>query len=151
MLPAAGKKIFSRGFTLIELLIVIAILGILSGGVFIAINPLKRINQAKDSKIKNDVGQLAQALQAYYTTSQYYPTALSDLVTSGDLKITPTGYSYYRNSNCATSPYTGCEAVVYATLNDPVATGNVWCWRSATNVASEVSSAGGPPPTACSP
>jgi len=37
---------WSKGFTLIELLIVIAVLGVLAGGVIVAINPLAKINAA---------------------------------------------------------------------------------------------------------
>ncbi|MBI5465397.1 prepilin-type N-terminal cleavage/methylation domain-containing protein, partial [Candidatus Gottesmanbacteria bacterium] len=55
-----------KGFTLIELLVVIAVLAVLAAGVIVAINPGKRIRQANDAKIKNDIGQLATGLQAYY-------------------------------------------------------------------------------------
>jgi len=39
-----------RGFTLIELLIVIAVLGVLAGGVIVAINPTAKINAANMAK-----------------------------------------------------------------------------------------------------
>lgn len=133
-----------RGFTLIELLIVIAVIGVLAAGVVAAINPLKRINQANDSKIKNDIGQIATALQAYYTTNQLYPSALSALATSGELKLVPTapgGSSYtYSVTTCTTS---SCEASISFALRDPAVTGNLWCWRSAVGTASEVTSAAG--------
>jgi len=50
MIKIRIKKIFMRGFTLIELLIVIAVLGVLAGGVIVAINPTAKINAANMAK-----------------------------------------------------------------------------------------------------
>lgn len=126
---------------MIELLVVIAVLGVLAAGVFTAINPTKRINQAHDSKVKSDIGQISQSMQAYYTTSLVYPTSVAALVTSKDLKVEPkvppagTG-SYTVGCTTATG---GCsEIAVYGALQDPLVAGNVWCWKSATGQATEV-------------
>lgn len=139
------------GFTLIELLVVIAVLGVLAAGVFVAINPLKRINQANDSRIKTDIGQIAQSLQTYYVINQSYPAGIADLVTSGDLKTEPktpsgTPYSYTPSPNgCATLERNCTEATVQAPLNDPKTPGAFWQWSSVTNIASEIAA---PAPTA---
>ena len=132
-----------RGFTLIELLIVMVVSAILVSGFIMLINPNKRINQANDSKIRTDVAQLAVALKAYLTDNSYYPAAISDLVSTGDLKhepMSPSGdpYNYSRNSSCGRAPYNGCEGVLYEPLQNPVTTGNVWCWRSITGEAKEM-------------
>lgn len=137
-----------KGFTLIELLIVIAILGVLAAAVIMGINPAKRIRQANDTKIKNDVGQLATALQSYTTLKEgLYPVAdatwQTQLVSNGDLKTefvggggTCTSYTYLRSATCTTA---SCEAAVYCTLNDPTTIGlnvyNTWCWTSGTGKA----------------
>jgi prepilin-type N-terminal cleavage/methylation domain-containing protein len=63
-----------KGFTLIELLIVVAILGILSAAVITAINPAKRISQARDAQVKMNLGQLKSALESYYVMHGSYPT-----------------------------------------------------------------------------
>lgn len=51
----------------------IAILGVLSGAVVIAINPTKRLQQSRDTKRKSDIGQIRQALEAYYIEFGEYP------------------------------------------------------------------------------
>ncbi|OGD87212.1 hypothetical protein A2870_03635 [Candidatus Curtissbacteria bacterium RIFCSPHIGHO2_01_FULL_41_11] len=139
MIKSAQRKFF-KGFTLIELLIVIAILGILAAAVLVAVNPLKRQQQARDAGRKSDVGQLVTALQAFYTTpgSGSYPTSMATLVSTGDLKqlpTDPTGDSNYGYDYSADST----EAAVWATLENPNTTGTVWCWQSTSGKAQEVS------------
>ncbi len=155
MIFTAHKKIFRgftlkrelinvrlSGFTLIELLIVIAILGILAAAVLVAVNPAKRQKQARDSARKNDIGQLATALQAYYTTpgQGVYPAGLTALTASGDLKQIPTGptgeaYSYTLDGASA-------EAAIYLALEDPTSGVGTWtwCWQSTSGRAAEVTS-----------
>lgn len=153
--PAQFKKL--RGFTLIELLIVIAILGILAAAVLVAANPGKRTRQAKDSTRKSDVGQLATALQAYYTTPGQgaYPGGngcgaaggFTVLTAQGDLKQIPTGpgIAGAAENYCMTINGASTEAAVYATLEDPTTgTGSfLWCWTSTSGKAVEVSSSPG--------
>lgn len=145
-------KKFEKGFTLIELLIVIAILGVLAAAVIAAINPAKRIAQANDAALKNDVGAIATAMQAYYTTNQFYALDVAALVTSKDLKSEPkippartVVYTVSRTAGCtAVAPYTGCEVSVSAPLNDPsLGAGSRWCWKSAVTGATEVTAAAG--------
>lgn len=152
------NKFSSKGFTLIELLIVIAILGILAAGVLVAINPVKRINQAKDSTIKSDIGQISGAMQTYFTTKgttgvASYPTTVADLVAAGELKTEPkvNGVTSYTVAAipalCETdgTPSFCTEVAVSFALNDPAVAGNVWCWRSSTGVVAETTAA------ACTP
>ena len=84
------KKLSSKGFTLIELLVVIAVLGILATAVLVAINPTAKLNSAKDATVKSDMGQLANAIQAYYTVGNAatYPLNLAALVPT-ELKTLP--------------------------------------------------------------
>lgn len=129
------KKISVKGFTLIELLVVIAVLGVLAAAIIAAINPITKINQAKDSNIKNEIAQLSGALQAYYTgggATATYPLSLAAL-TVNELKALPSSATWVY----ATAP-TGCtglaaslctSASVYGTLNITTA-GAAWCWRS---------------------
>jgi prepilin-type N-terminal cleavage/methylation domain-containing protein len=52
-----------EGFTLIELLIVIAIIAVLAGVVFVALNPLKRFQDARDSRRSADVESILSAIK----------------------------------------------------------------------------------------
>lgn len=142
-----------KGFTLIELLIVIAILGILAASVLVAINPVKRINQAKDSTIKSDIAQIATAMQTYYTAKgtagqAYYPDTVRELATAGELKSEPlyNSTTAYAVGCTAAVPAVagGCSEVAVSTtavLKDPLTAGNVWCWKSSTGIAKELAAA----------
>jgi len=93
------------GFTLIELLIVIAILGVLSAVVLVAVNPLEQIARARDTGVKSSVSQLGRALQAYYTGTQALPVAdatwMVTIQTSGELKALPTVTTGANTPTCA--------------------------------------------------
>ena len=47
-----------KGFTLIELIVIIAIIGILAGMIFVAINPKKQTDNAKESAILAGLAQI---------------------------------------------------------------------------------------------
>lgn len=148
------------GFTLIELLVVIAVLGVLAIAVVAAINPLAKINSAKDSTVKSDLGQIAGALQAYYTAqaTPAYPAAPLTTGLAGELKVVPkqqagevncndgaahgggTDYCYVVGTGAV--PNLGSVAV-WARL---FSTGNfTYCWDS--NGAKFVTSTGSTDPT----
>jgi prepilin-type N-terminal cleavage/methylation domain-containing protein len=128
------KKIQQRGFTLIELLVVIAVLGVMSAALVAAINPLAKINQAKDSQIKSDISAVANAMQAYYTAqgingSPAYPTSVTALVTANELKAEPRTPDKDVYSVTTKSVGTVVTSVaVYATLKSNNSL--VWCWKS---------------------
>ncbi len=69
------------GFTLIELLIVVAIIAILAAAVFVALNPLKRFQDARDSRRKTDVEAILDAIVVHQVDNGgYYLTAVSSTV-----------------------------------------------------------------------
>jgi prepilin-type N-terminal cleavage/methylation domain-containing protein len=78
--PAAMQKSpdQSSAFTLIELLVVIAIIAILIGLLFPAFKAVQ--NQAKQTQAKNDLTQIVNAVNAYYTDYGKYPPATDDVV-----------------------------------------------------------------------
>src|SRR5881227_3622225 len=76
--PVAMQKSPGRSsaFTLIELLVVIAIIAILIGLLFPAFRAVQ--NQAKQTQAKNDLTQIVNAVNAYYTDYGKYPLATDD-------------------------------------------------------------------------
>src|SRR5437016_14390638 len=66
----------SSAFTLIELLVVIAIIAILIGLLFPAFRAVQ--DQAKRTQAKNDLTQIVNAVNAYYTDYGKYPLVAAD-------------------------------------------------------------------------
>src|SRR6266540_6807248 len=66
----------SPAFTLIELLVVIAIIAILIGLLFPAFRAVQ--DQAKRTQAKNDLAQIVNAVNAFYTDYGKYPIATDD-------------------------------------------------------------------------
>jgi len=55
----------SKGFTLIELILVMAIIAILTTTIFAAFNPIKRFQDAKDSRRITDVDTILTSIHQY--------------------------------------------------------------------------------------
>src|SRR5438046_4215840 len=70
------RRSHERGFTLIELLVVIAIIAILVGLLFPAFRAVQ--DQAKRTQAKNDLTQIVNAVNAYYTDYGKYPLVTAD-------------------------------------------------------------------------
>ncbi len=72
-----------KGFTLIELLIVVAIIAILAAVVFVALDPLKRFQDSRDSSRWHDIAELSTAIKLHQVDNGgYYATSIRDLATS---------------------------------------------------------------------
>jgi prepilin-type N-terminal cleavage/methylation domain-containing protein len=147
------KRIYQKAFTLIELLIVVAILGILSAAVLVAIDPAAKIGLAKDANIKSDMSSISNAMQAYYTTTSLdgtgsYPLTMQGLVDEEELKTlpkTPDGGEYTLlplPSGCDNTVGNYCDdAAVYTALKKPKVEDNVWCWRASMGKIGETTEA----------
>src|SRR5437867_5873876 len=105
----------NRAFTLIELLVVIAIIAILIGLLFPAFNAVQ--NQARQTQAKNDLTQIVNAVNAFYTDYGKYPLA-AGITTDytygpgGDLATNQTLFNELRGCTGATG---SCPAA--ATIN----------------------------------
>ncbi len=63
----------SRGFTLVEIIIVVALIGVLAGGLITIIDPAGQLKGSRDSKRKSDLKQIQAALELYRADQGTYP------------------------------------------------------------------------------
>ena len=103
------------GFTLIELLIVMAILGVLAVVVFVALSPVEKQAQARDTGRISAVIQVGHALEGHLASQGIYPDTSNwaqDLLDKGDLSSFPSGiaYSAYSVTNCTTFVQPGVDS-----------------------------------------
>jgi prepilin-type N-terminal cleavage/methylation domain-containing protein len=97
-----------EGFTLIELLIVIAVIAIIAGVVFVALDPLTRFQDARDSKRVGDITELLNAIKVDQVDNEgAYLTAITNM-TAGSVYMIVDGASMTagcddNNTNCDTN------------------------------------------------
>ena len=100
ILPARPKK--QSGFTLIEILIVIALIGII-GTAFLS-NFFSSIARGRDSRRKQDLRSINQALELYYNDNRRYP---DDLPPGGDPFSHPDNSEIIYMTKTPVDPQTG--------------------------------------------
>jgi prepilin-type N-terminal cleavage/methylation domain-containing protein len=105
-----------RAFTLIELLVVMAIIAILIGLLFPAFKAVQ--NQARQTQAKNDLTQIVNAVNAFYTEYGKYPLGAGITVdttfgTGGSPTTNETLFTELRG--CPNPPTGSCPAA--ATIN----------------------------------
>lgn len=86
------KKVFKdkAGFTLIEIMVVVVILGILA--TFLVPNIINRPDEARITKVKNDIKAIESALKLYKIDNGFYPTTeqgLMALIEEPDIEPIP--------------------------------------------------------------
>lgn len=86
------KDTAKKGFTLIELLVVIVILSVLAVTVFVALNPAKRIKDAKDDRRLVDMDSILTAVHASIVDNKgSLPTGLTTGMSEKQLGTAVTG------------------------------------------------------------
>jgi len=104
----------ARAFTLIELLVVIAIIAILVGLLFPAFKAVQ--NQARSTQAKNDLTQIVNAVNAFYTDYGKYPISGTVDTTFGPGGSPTDNENLLRELRACPNPPTGSCASA-ATLN----------------------------------
>jgi prepilin-type N-terminal cleavage/methylation domain-containing protein len=102
-----------RAFTLIELLVVIAIIAILIGLLFPAFKAVQ--NQARQTQAKNDLTQIVNAVNAFYTDYGKYPMSQNVDTTFGPGGTPSTNETLFTELRGCTGNTGSCPAA--ATIN----------------------------------
>ena len=100
------KSSETKGFTLIELLIVIGVLGVLAAIILVAVDPAKRLKQARDARRSSEVNAILNAILNYTVDNKGTLPVSIDAVTTNS-QIIGTGTS------CGSGPYgSGTNTVI---------------------------------------
>lgn len=90
-----------KGFTLIELIVVIAIIAILAGSIFVAIDPARRLQESRNARRASDVTNILDSVIKYQADNDgtHYSTVASAVAGN-----------YYVLGTCASGGDTTCTA-----------------------------------------
>ena len=88
-----------KGFTLVELIVVIAIIAILAAAIFVAIDPARRLNEARNATRSSDISTILDAVVKYQADNEgtHYSTVAA--LTAGQYSVIGTNGSGC-NSGC---------------------------------------------------
>jgi general secretion pathway protein G len=83
--PKLARRAATRGMTLIEILVVLAIIGLIMGGV--AVVAVNAMNSARVDTAGNDIGNLVQSVEMYQLQKKgKCPKTVQDLKAAGVVK-----------------------------------------------------------------
>ncbi len=76
-----------KGFTLVELIIVIAIVAILAGAIFVAIDPARRLHETRNARRSSDVVTILDAIRKYQVDNNGDHYSAIQSLTEGDFYV----------------------------------------------------------------
>lgn len=112
---------YSKAFTLIELVVVIALIGLLSGGLLIQLKPESKIEEATYRKAEYELGEIANAINYYLLDYGEFPDDVWRNIPSGLEEYLPGGV------NWPEGPYPG-SVYDYDNWEDET------CWNGETGI-----------------
>ncbi|MBT4349426.1 prepilin-type N-terminal cleavage/methylation domain-containing protein [bacterium] len=89
-----------KGFTLIELIIVIAVIALLASVTFVALDPAKRIGEARNSRRDSETLNIKKALEKYTVDNAGLPSVISALSDDTNYMIAAVGDSAGGSVSC---------------------------------------------------
>jgi prepilin-type N-terminal cleavage/methylation domain-containing protein len=100
-----------NGFTLVELLIVIAIIAIMAAAVYVALDPLRRFQDSRDSRRSADVESIISALKLYQVDNKGANFMAINFLTAGNVYMMGSAMSGCNGLACDT-PVTSSTSCV---------------------------------------
>ena len=108
------KVLSNAGFTLIEILIVIVVISALSVTVYVALNPTKRLIDARDSRRRIDIENILTAIHTYIIDNGNLPPSLAQKTQGLDWQL--------GTGSCSTTIVTGsCNTQTTPPIGQPSA------------------------------
>ena len=104
------------GFTLIELLIAIAIIGIISVGAFVALDPLTRFQDARDVQRWNDVSAVIDAIKVDQIDNGGNYIGVANSIPAGSFAMIGTAASGCNTFTCPDQLINGSACVDFGAL-----------------------------------
>ncbi|MBU0981698.1 prepilin-type N-terminal cleavage/methylation domain-containing protein [Patescibacteria group bacterium] len=83
-----------KAFTLIELIIVIAIIAILAAAIFVAIDPARRLHEARNARRRSDVVTILEAVKKHQVDNEGALFSSLESATAGVYYMIGSGCSY---------------------------------------------------------
>jgi prepilin-type N-terminal cleavage/methylation domain-containing protein len=119
MLSLMPNKNLKSGFTLIELLLVVTILSLLAVAVFVSLNPLQRIKDAKNARRSSDAETILSAIhESIIDNRGTLPTNIASVGTTNKMLGTATtGCNVATASGCYVPQSQDCVNLMTGTQN----------------------------------
>ena len=136
MFHIKGLEKNQKGFTLIELLIVIVIIAALAVTVFVALNPVKRIKDAHDSRRASDVETILTGIHEYIDDNNgSLPPALTAVTGSNGTNGSPMTAAQLAQGVVIGSCTAGCNTAAVETNYSPTAPAAFACGAAVATTA----------------
>lgn len=95
------NRVYKHGFTLIEVIIVIAVIVFLATVIFVAVDPARRVGEARNAVRASDVENIKKAIEYYVGEYHALPPALANLTNGTNYMLAASGDTTGASVSCA--------------------------------------------------